>query len=148
VLKKLLIIFDFYRKAMCLRDETFSNNSELSQRFDLTMFMRYFRDFELSPAFELPRVLRLFKANAMNTLWLDFDRFVDTHLQLVGCKEGISHQERYLKLRGLNELLSADKIKRMLNIRREHIATVVEGHTGAYKEDIIKHLQLKSQERK
>jgi hypothetical protein len=30
----------------------------------------------------------------------------------------------------------------MLNVRNEHIVTnAVEAHTGAYKEDIIKHLQ-------
>jgi hypothetical protein len=91
VLKKLLIIFDFYRKTMWVKDETFDKNNSLSQRFDITMFMRYFKDFELSPAFELQRVIRVFKANAVNTLWLDFDRFVNTHLQLIGFKEEVTN---------------------------------------------------------
>ena len=102
MVKKLLIIFDFYRKSMCVSDETFERNQSLTQRFDITTFMRYFKDFELSPAFELQRVIRIFKANAVNTIWLDFDRFVNTHLHLIGFKEGLSHQEKYLKLRGFN----------------------------------------------
>lgn len=107
--------------------------------------MRYFREFELIPAFELKRVTRVFKANAINSLWLDFDSFVNTHLHLIGFKETLSNQDKYLKLRGFNELLTSEKMKRMLNIRREHIVTsVVEGHTGAYTEDIIKHLQMKA----
>jgi hypothetical protein len=84
----------------------------------------------------------------VNSLWLDFDRFVDTHLQLIGLAKANSHQDRYLKLRGFNGLLSAAKMQRMLNIRGDHTATVVEGHTGVYKEDIIQLLQQKSQERK
>jgi hypothetical protein len=49
--------------------------------------MKYFKDFTLSTAFELTKITKYFKKNAVNTIWLDFDRFVSMHLQLIGFKE-------------------------------------------------------------
>jgi hypothetical protein len=52
---------------------------------------------------------------------------------LIDFKEETSNNDKYLKLRSLNNLLSSEKIKKMLNVRRDHIVALVEGHTGAYK---------------
>lgn len=47
------------------------------------------------------------------------------------------------------DLLSSEKIKKMLNIKgRKALATIVEGHTGTYKQDILDYLKRKYEERK
>lgn len=47
------------------------------------------------------------------------------------------------------DLLSSEKIKKMLNISgRKALATIVEGHTGTYKQDILDYLKKKYEERK
>ena len=51
-------------------------------------------------------------------------------------------------MRGLGELLSGEKMKRMLNVRvKSVVADLVQGHTGAYKQDVINHLKEVQRER-
>lgn len=46
-------------------------------------------------------------------------------------------------------MLSSEQIKKMLNVRGKTVlATIVEGHTGTYKQDILDYLQEKMKKRK
>jgi hypothetical protein len=116
---------------------------------DLTMFMKYIKMFELSSTFQPHKIIRAFKVNAINTLWLDFDRFVNTNFSIIGLKTDLNHEEKYMRLKGFYNLLSSSHIKKMLNVRGKTVlATIVEGHTGTYKQDILDFLQEKLQKRK
>ncbi len=94
-------------------------------------------------------MIKGFKENAINLLWVDFDRFVNANFQLIGFRQNISNKDKYIRLRALVDLLSSQKIKKMLNIRgRNALATIVEGHTGTYRQDILDYLKKKYEERK
>lgn len=149
LVKKLLIIFDFLRKSMHIEGETFEKNQHLSEHMNLTMFMRYVKIFELANTFKPHKIMKAFKTHAVNTLWLDFDRFVNTNFTIINFSENISSQDKYLRLKGLVNLVSSENIKKMLNVRGKTVlATIVEGHTGTYKQDILDFLQEKLKERK
>ena len=52
-------------------------------------------------------------------------------------------------MKGLSQIISSEKIKKMLNVPEKSIVTdIVNQHTGVYKQDIIDFLQLKQKERK
>ena len=53
-----------------------------------------------------------------------------------------------MRVRGLRELLPSEKMKKMLNVRvKSVVANLVQGHTGAYKQDVINHLKEIQSER-
>ena len=107
------------------------------------MFMRYIKLFEIGFVFRSDRIINSFKVNALNHLWLDFDRFVSTNFQMIGLKEDTPHKEKYMRLRGLSEILASDRIRKVLNVGgKTTLATMVEGQIGTYKQDIINHLNL------
>lgn len=148
ILKKLLIIFDYYRKAMCVKDQTFDKNEQMIQHLNITMFMRYSKEFSLSAGFELAKIIKCYKKHAINTIWIDFDRFVSIHYELIEFDENMKSEERYAKLRTLGDFFSSEKMKKILNNHKELITSnVVVGHSGICREDVLKHLQEKSKER-
>ena len=60
---------------------------------------------------------------------------------MIGFKESIPPKEKYQRLQGLFELIKSDDMKKMLNVRvKTVLATIVEGHTGTYKQDILNFL--------
>lgn len=82
--------------------------------------------FELSQTFPPHKIIKAFKHNAINTLWLDFDRFVNTNFSMIGLKSELTHQEKYNRLKGLYTMLSSEQIKKMLNVRGKTVlATIV-----------------------
>ena len=96
----------------------------------------------MTAAFETQKAVRLFKHHATNSIWLDFDGFVNVHMDLIGLLPELTNKDKYLRMRGLGELLSAEKMKQMLNVRvKSVVADLVQGHTGTYKQDIINHLR-------
>lgn len=102
------------------------------------MFMKYIKAFDINFVFKAEKIIKSFKINALNTIWLDFDRFVNTNLSIIGFKESMTGFEKYTRLKGLSDILSAEKIKKLLNIKRkEASASIVEGHTGTYKQDVL-----------
>jgi hypothetical protein len=116
---------------------------------DLTMFMKYIKLFDLSATFKTHRIIKAFKDNAMNTISVDFDRFVNTNLQMINFKEDHPLSERYLRLKGLFDLIRSEDMKKMLNVRvKTALATIVEGHTGTYKQDILSFLHEKYEQRR
>lgn len=50
------------------------------------MFMRYIKAFDINFVFKAEKIIKSFKINALNTIWLDFDRFVNTNLSIIGFK--------------------------------------------------------------
>jgi hypothetical protein len=50
---------------------------------NLNMFMKYVKIFELGNTFKPHKIIKAFKHNAINTIWLDFDRFVNTNLYII-----------------------------------------------------------------
>ena len=56
---------------------------------DLTMFMKYIKMFELGNTFKTHRIIKAFKQSAVNTIWVDFDRFVNANLAMIGFREDI-----------------------------------------------------------
>lgn len=50
---------------------------------NLNMFMKYVKIFELGNTFKPYKIIKAFKHNAINTIWLDFDRFVNTNLYII-----------------------------------------------------------------
>jgi hypothetical protein len=87
VVKKLLVIFDYLRKSMHIEGESFDKNRSVAENMDLTMFMRYVKLFDLSSTFKTNRIIKAFKDNAVNTIWVDFDRFVTTNFAIIGFRE-------------------------------------------------------------
>ena len=144
LVKKLLIIFDFLRKSKHIEGESFDKNRQVAEHMDLTMFMKYIKLFELGNAFKTTRIIKAFKENAVNTLWVDFDQFVNTNLAIISVRTTTPAEERYLRLKGLYDLVRSENMKKMLNIRGKTVlATIVEGHTGTYKQDILDFLHGK-----
>lgn len=108
------------------------------------MFMKYIKHFDLNSIFKTHKIIKSFKDNAVNTLWIDFDRFVNVNFSMIGFKEEISNKEKYIRIKGLHDLIRSEDMKRMLNIRvKSVLATIVEGHTGTYKQDILNYLHEK-----
>ena len=56
------------------------------------MFMKYIKLFELTNTFKTHKIIKAFKDNAVNTLWVDFDRFVNVNLAIIGFKEDINNR--------------------------------------------------------
>lgn len=51
------------------------------------MFMKYIKHFDLNRIFKTHKIIKSFKDNAVNTLWVDFDRFVNVNFSMIGFKE-------------------------------------------------------------
>lgn len=64
------MIYTHYKKEMYIPHETFKTNSEVLM--DLRIFLKYYKDFELSKRFRTNEATNHFKKLAMNGLWLDF----------------------------------------------------------------------------
>lgn len=86
LVKKLLVVFDYLRKLMHIEGESFDKNKLISENMDLTMFMKYIKLFDLTSTFKTHRIIKAFKDNAVNTLWVDFDRFVNANFSIIGFK--------------------------------------------------------------
>lgn len=43
VIKKLLIIFDCYRKTMFVKNESFDKKKDLAEHLNINVFMKYFK---------------------------------------------------------------------------------------------------------
>ena len=81
--------------------------------------------FELGFVFKADKIIKCFKDNAVNHIWLDFDRFVATNFQMIGYKEDIENKEKYLRFRGLSDILASEKIKKVLNIKGNSALTTI-----------------------
>lgn len=57
------------------------------QHLNITMFMRYSKEFNLTATVELSRIIKCYKKHAINTIWIDFDRFVSIHYELMEYEE-------------------------------------------------------------
>lgn len=57
---------------------------------NLNMFMKYVKTFELGATFKPHKIIKAFKENAINTIWLDFDRFVNTNLSIINFRPELS----------------------------------------------------------
>ena len=148
LVKKLLVIFDHLRKTKHIEGESFEKNRNVAENMDLTLFMKYIKLFGLGNTFKTFRIIKAFKDNAINTIWVDFDRFVNANFSMIGVSEQTSNKEKYLRLKGLYDLIRSDDMKKMLNVRAKNVlATIVEGHTGTYKQDILNFLHDKYEER-
>jgi len=50
---------------------------------DVRIFLKYYRDFQISKRFKTNDAIKLFKKVASNGLWLDDKKFMEIHYQLV-----------------------------------------------------------------
>ena len=71
---------------MHIEGESFEKNKSVSEHMDLTLFMKYIKFFRLGETFKNHKIIKAFKDNAANTLWVDFDRFVNANFTIIGFK--------------------------------------------------------------
>jgi hypothetical protein len=84
---------------------TFSQNEVQQHLLDLRIFLKYYKEYELSSYYKVTRVTKLFKKYAINSLWLDLHNFKRIHDEAFH----IPHLED-------EEISREDKIKSLKNL--------------------------------
>lgn len=96
--QKMNKIFDHYSKAMFQPGVTFDQNEKQQQSMDLKLFLKYYKDYDLSRFYKVSLVTKLFKREAYHGIWLYKEGFFKIHSEILNLPNKESNEDMEQKL--------------------------------------------------